>query len=68
MRLSTTGNLQSLTFLTNPTNWLGLRRFLRGTGLGYTTEICYDRRTTPPEEDEDLDSDSPEPDFDAFEL
>jgi len=67
MKLTTSGDLQSLTFLTNPANWLGLRHFLRATGLGHTTDICYDRETTPSEEDQGSDSDSPEPDFGAFE-
>jgi len=67
MKLSTSGHLQSLTFLTNPANWLGLRHFLQVTGLSYTAEICYDRLTTPSKEDQGSDSDSPEPDFGAFE-
>jgi ribonuclease HI len=64
---STTGDLQSLTFLINPANWVGLRNFLRSTGLGHTTNISYDRQPTQVSEDETSDSDSPEPDFGAFE-
>jgi hypothetical protein len=51
MRLSTRGDLESLTFLTNPANWLGLRNFLRATGLGHTTNISHDRQPTPSGED-----------------
>jgi ribonuclease HI len=63
---STTGDLQSLTFLINPANWVGLRNFLRGTGLGHTTNISYDREPAQVS-DGASGSDSPEPDFGAFE-
>jgi len=67
MRLSTSRDLESLTFLTNPANGLGLRNFLRATGLGHTINISYDRQPTPSEGDGVSDSDSPKPDFGAFE-
>ena len=67
MKRSTSGDIQSLSFLTSPTNWAGLRHFLRATGLGYSAVICYDKQPTPSQEDEDSDSDSPEPDFGVFE-
>jgi len=67
MQLSTSGDLESLTFLTNPANGLGLRNFLRATGLGHTINISYDRQPTPLEGDGVSDSDSPEPDFGTFE-
>ena len=66
-RVSTSGDLQSLTFLTNPANWLGLRNFLQATGLGHTINISYDTQPTPLEGDGASDSDSPEPDFGVFE-
>jgi len=67
MQLSTSGDLQSLSFLTNPANWLGLRNFLRATGLGYSTNISYDKQPIPIQKDEDSDSDSSELDFGVFE-
>jgi len=67
MQLLTSGDLESLTFLTNPKNWVGIRNFLRGTGLGHTTNITYDRKPAWTSRDEASDSDSPEPDFGAFE-
>jgi hypothetical protein len=67
MKLSTTGDIESLTFLTNPANWLGLRHFLRVTGLGYTADICYDAEAIDIQDDEGSDSGSPEPDFGVFE-
>jgi ribonuclease HI len=67
MKLSTTGDIESLTFLRNPANWLGLRHFLRATGLGYTADICYDAEATDVQNDEGSDSGSPEPDFGVFE-
>ena len=67
MQLLTSGDLETLTFLTNPMNWVGIRNFLRGTGLGYTTNITYDKKPACASRDEVSDSDSPEPDFGAFE-
>ena len=67
IRLLISGDLESLTLLTNPANWLDLRNFLQATELGHTINICYDRQSTSSVEDEALDSDSPEPDFGAFE-
>jgi len=67
MQLSTSGDLESLTFLTNPANWLGLQNFLRATELSHTKNISYDRQPTPLEGDGASDSDSPEPDFSPFE-
>jgi hypothetical protein len=67
MQLTTTGDLQSLSFLTNPTNWLDLRRFLRATGLGHSTNICYDRQPAVSLHDDTSDSDSPDPNFGVFE-
>jgi ribonuclease HI len=66
LQRSTTGDIQSLTFLTNPANWVGLRNFLRDTGLGHITNISYDRQPIQLSEDAS-DSDSPEPDFGVFE-
>jgi len=68
MKLTTSSDIQSLDFLTKPVNWLGLRHLLRATGLGHTTNIRYEKQTTPSQKDEDSDSDSPKPDFGAFEL
>ena len=66
MQLATCGHLESLTFLTNQANWLGLRNLLRATGLGHTKNISYDRQPTPLEGDGASDSDLPKPDFGHF--
>jgi len=68
LQLATTGDIQSPSFLTSPSNWCGLRHFLRATGLGHSTKICYDRQPSAPQDGETSDSDSPEPDFGIFEL
>jgi hypothetical protein len=67
MQLSTSGDIQSLSFLTSPTNWVGLRRFLRATGLGHSVNISYDHQPAPLLDDGESDSESTEPDFGVFE-
>jgi len=67
MQLSTAGDIQSPSFLTNPTNMPSIQRFLRTTGLGYTPNVRFDNQPTTLQTDESSDSDSPEPDFGVFE-
>jgi len=67
MQQSTIGDIQSPSFLTNPTNMRSIRRFLRATGLGYSANIRFDEQPTTLQTDESSDSDSPEPDFGVFE-
>jgi ribonuclease HI len=63
---SAVGDIQSPDFLTTPENTLALRRFLRATGLGHTAHLHLKGATTTYSTN-DSDSDSPEPDFGAFE-
>jgi ribonuclease HI len=64
---STVGDIQSLDFLTAPENALALRRFLRATGLGHSAHLHLEGdQTTIIHDSDDSDSDSPEPDFGAF--
>jgi len=67
MQQTTTGDIQSLEFLTEPTNSAPLRRFLRATGLGHTKHLRYDRIPSRPNSDDSERSSSPEPDFAVFE-
>ena len=39
---SATGDIQTPGFITAPENFLPLRRFLRATGLGHTTHLCFE--------------------------
>jgi ribonuclease HI len=65
---STTGDIQTVSFITTPTNVQPIRRFLRATGLGHSTQLCFVQNDDSPMNDaDDTSSDSPEPDFDAFE-
>jgi ribonuclease HI len=63
---STTGDIHTMSFITAPRNTTAIRRFLRATGLGHTPHLCFDKHSTADGVD-DTDSDSPEPDFGAFE-
>jgi len=67
MQLSTVGDIQSLSFLTNPTNMPSIRRFLKATGLGHTANVSFDSQPATTQTGEASDSDSPEPDFGVFE-
>jgi ribonuclease HI len=66
---STTGDIQTASFLTTPRNVQPIRRFLRATGLGHSTHLCFDNSSndSPMNDADDTSSDSPEPDFGAFE-
>jgi len=65
---STTGNIQTVRFITIPTNIQLICRFLRATGLGQSTNLRFNANADSPMNDgEDTSSDSPEPDFGAFE-
>jgi len=65
---STTGDIQTLNFITTPTNVQPIRRFLRATGLGHSTLLSFDASDDSAINDaDDTSSGSPEPDFGAFE-
>jgi len=64
---STTGDIHATSYITAPQNTLAIRRFLRATGLGHTPHLCFDKHHDPADRLDDSDSDSPEPDFGAFE-
>jgi len=64
---STTGDIESLGFLTAPQNTLPLRNFLRKTGLGHSSQLRFDDDHNPKYGSYTSDSASSEPDFDAFE-
>jgi ribonuclease HI len=61
---STIGDIQTPDFITTPQNSLPIRRFLRATGLGHTVHLRFNDNTI--HSNDDTDSDSPEPDFGAF--
>jgi ribonuclease HI len=69
---STVGDIQNSDFITNPKNFLPLRRFLRATGLGYTKLLCFDQtHTTNDNASDDSESNhsgSPEPELGVFEI
>jgi hypothetical protein len=69
---STIGDIQNSDFITNPKNFLPLRRFLKATGLGHTKLLCFDQtHTTNDDTSDDNESNhsgSPEPDFGVFEI
>jgi len=67
MQLSTVGAIQSLSFLTNPTNMPSIRRFLKATALGHTANVSFDSQPATILTGEASDSDSREPDFGVFE-
>ena len=67
LRQSTTGDIQSLDFITSPENSPPLCKFLRATGLGRSALICFDKSHNTPYGTDASDSDSHEPDFGAFE-
>jgi hypothetical protein len=66
---STTGNIQSVSYLTAPRNIRPICRFLRATGLGHSTHLCFDNRSinSPINNADDTSSDSSEPDVGVFE-
>jgi len=64
---STTGDIHTTSYITAPQNTLAIRCFLRATGLGHTPHLCFDKHHDPANRLDDSDSDSPEPDFGAFE-
>jgi len=64
---SAVGKIQSSDFMLAPENSLPLRRFLRATGLGHSAHLCLDGDHTTTYSTNDSGSDSPEPDFGAFE-
>jgi len=67
LRLST-GDIQTVRFITTPANAQPIRRFLRATGLGHSAHLRFDAHTDSPTNDaDDTDSDSSEPDFGVFE-
>jgi ribonuclease HI len=64
---TTVGDIQTSEFIINPNNLPPLRQFLKATGLGHTKHLCFDQAHTTDDNESDH-SDSPEPDFGAFEL
>jgi len=64
---ATTGDIQSLEFITTPENTNPLRHFLRATSLGHSALIRFDGNHNTPDCTDVSDPDSPEPDFGAFE-
>ena len=67
MKLSTTGDIQSPSYLTTPANAPAIRRFLRATGLGHTKTISYNENPTTPPCDDSPNGDTPKPEFGSFE-
>jgi len=67
LRKATTGDIQSLEFITTPENTNLLRHFLRRTGLGHSTLIRFNGNHNTPDCTDVSDPDSPELDFGAFE-
>jgi len=67
LQRATTGDIHTPQFITSPENALKLCKFLRVTGLGHSMHLHFvvDQPTT--QGTEDSGSDSPEPDFSAFE-
>jgi len=63
--LSSTGDLLSPGFITNPKNFKPIREFLRATGLGHSTALKFENPANN-DEDSPTDADSPEPDFATF--
>jgi hypothetical protein len=64
---STTGDIQTLGFITAPQNALPIRQFLRRTGLGHSTHLHFDGDHHMPDSADDTCSASSEPDFGVFE-
>jgi len=64
---ATTGDIQSLEFITTPENTNPLHHFLQATGLGHAPLIRFDGNHNTPDCTDGSDSDSPEPDFGTFE-
>jgi len=67
LRKATTGDIQSLEFITAPENTNTLRHFLRATGLGHFALTRFDGNHNTPDCTDVSDPDSPEPDFGTFE-
>jgi len=63
----TTGDIHTPQFITSPENALPLRKFLRATGLGHSTHLCFAEDQPTTQGTEYSGSDSPEPDFGTFE-
>jgi len=65
---STTGDIQTASFIIVPKNTQPIRRFLRATSLDHSTRLCFDKADDSTIDGADNPSSgSPEPDFDAFE-
>ena len=64
---ATTGDIQSLEFITTPENTNPLRHFLQATGLGHSTLIRLDGNHNEPDCTNGSDLDSHELDFSALE-
>jgi len=67
LQRATTGDIHTPQFITSPENTLPLRKFLRATGLGHSTHLYFVEDQPTTQATEDSGSDSPEPDFGAFE-
>jgi len=67
LRKATTGDIQSLEFITTPENTNPLCHFLRATGLGHSALIQFDGNHNTQDCTDDSDPDPPKPDFSAFE-
>jgi len=67
LRKATTGDIQSLEFITAPENTNPLRHFLQATGLSHSALIRFDGNHNTPDCTDVRDADSPELDFVAFE-
>jgi len=68
LQRTTTGDIQTLQFITLPENTLPPRQFLHATGLGYTTHLRFATNEPTPQRSEASGSDSPEADFGGFEI
>ena len=64
---ATTGDIQSLEFITAPENTNPLHHFLQATGLRHSMLIRFDGNYNTPDCTDVSDPDPPEPDFGAFE-
>ena len=64
---TTTGDIHTLNFITEPNNLTPLRKFLRMTGLGHTKPLRYKRELSHSDDSTTDNPSSAEPDFGAFE-
>ena len=67
LQCATTGDIYTPQFITSPENALPLGKFLRATSLNHSMYLRFPGDQPTTQGTEDSGSDSPEPDFGAFE-